>query len=62
MEHAAGAVVLAAEVVNELPVPPIVYGLGFLVAFIALAFVTYSYRNVANRHRSKGGSHQGGQH
>ncbi|AVG23750.1 hypothetical protein C3B54_11770 [Pontimonas salivibrio] len=62
MEQAAGAVVLAAEVVNELPVPAIVYGLGFLVAFIALAFVTYSYRNVANRHRSKGGSHQGGQH
>jgi len=62
MEQATGAVVLAAEVVNELPVPAIVYGLGFLVAFIALAFVTYSYRNVANRHRSKGGSHQGGQH
>lgn len=62
MEQAAGAAVLAAETVNELPVPPIVYGLGFLVAFIVLAFVTYSYRNVANRHRAKGGSHQGGQH
>jgi hypothetical protein len=62
MEHTAGAIVLAAEAVNELPVPPIVYGLGFLVAFIALAFVTYSYRNVANRHRAKGGLHQGGQH
>lgn len=62
MEHATGAVVLAAEVVNELPVPAIVYGLGFLVAFIALALVTYSYRNVANRHRAKGGSPHGGQH
>jgi hypothetical protein len=43
----------AGEVVNELPLPTIAYGLIVLVGFFALGLVTYSYRNVANRHRSK---------
>jgi hypothetical protein len=53
-------VVLAAgEIVNELPMPSWAYGVVFLVGFSALALVTYSYRNVANRHRHKtGGSDQ----
>jgi hypothetical protein len=42
-------------VVNELPFPTWVYGVVFLVGFFALAMVTYSYRNVANRHRHKSG-------
>ncbi len=46
-------IIAAGEVVNELPFPALVYGLGFFVGFIALAWLTYSYRNVANRHRHK---------
>lgn len=56
-----GIIIAAGEIVNELPFPPIVFGGGFLVGFIALAFVTFSYRNVSNRHRNKtvADSHQG---
>ncbi|MDA0290215.1 MAG: hypothetical protein O3B98_04605 [Actinobacteria bacterium] len=46
-------IIAAGEVVNELPFPALVYGLVFFVGFIALAWLTYSYRNVANRHRNK---------
>lgn len=46
-------IIAAGEVVNELPFPALVYGIGFLVAFFALGWLTYSYRNVANRHRLK---------
>ena len=48
-------VVAAGEVVNELPMPTWAYGVVFIVGFFALAMVTYSYRNVANRHRHKSG-------
>jgi hypothetical protein len=49
----------AGEIVNELPMPSWAYGVVFLVAFFGLAMMTYSYRNVANRHRHKtGGSDQ----
>lgn len=55
------SVVLASEVVNELPVPAWVFGAVFMGGFIALAIVTYSYRNVSNRHSQKrppaGGHH-----
>jgi len=47
------AIVAAGEVVNELPLPTLAYGLMFLGGFFALGLMTYSYRNVANRHRSK---------
>ena len=47
------AVIAAGKVVNELPLPTIAYGLVFIVGFFALGLVTYSYRNVANRHRNK---------
>jgi hypothetical protein len=46
-------VVAAGEVVNELPWPTAAYGIVFLLGFFALGIVTYSYRNVANRHRHK---------
>lgn len=52
--------VVLAEVVNELPVPPIVYGLGFFAGFVVLAMITYSYRNVANKRRGPQGGHQAG--
>ncbi|WP_248305451.1 hypothetical protein [Agromyces sp. H66] len=51
---------------RELPIEPWVYGLIALVLFAALAFVTASYRDVANRHRSKAEAyaarHGGGEH
>ena len=46
-------IIAAGDVVNELPFPALVYGLVFLVGFFALGWLTYSYRNVANRHRLK---------
>lgn len=46
-------VLAAAEVVNELPWPTAAYGIVFIVGFLLLGMVTYSYRNVANRHRHK---------
>jgi hypothetical protein len=58
------------ETVNarDLPVEPWVYGLVALIIFATLAFITASYRDVANRHRAKaeayavrhGGSEHGG--
>lgn len=51
----ADVVIASGEVVNELPLPTWAYGVVFLVGFFALAMVTYSYRNVANRHRHKSG-------
>lgn len=43
----------------ELPFPGFVVGLIAMSAFIVLAFVTWSYRDVANRHDHKesNGSH-----
>ncbi|QJU53293.1 hypothetical protein SCB71_08450 [Herbiconiux sp. KACC 21604] len=43
----------AVDVPIELPFPPIVFGLVAAVIFVALAFVTWSYRGVANRHPQK---------
>jgi hypothetical protein len=51
---------------RELPVESWVYGLVALIIFAALAFVVASYRDVANRHRSKAEAyaarHMGGEH
>lgn len=38
---------------RQLPMESWVYGLIALVAFAVLAFIVASYRDVANRHRSK---------
>lgn len=35
---------------GEMPFPPIVFGLIALVAFLALALVTFSFRNMAEQH------------
>jgi hypothetical protein len=57
------AILAAAEGVyiehRELPIPAIMYGAIAMVAFITLAFVTYSYRDVANRHDHKASSSKG---
>lgn len=56
-------IIAAGKVVNELPFPALVYGVVFLVGFFALGWLTYSYRNVANRHRLKTqGSSDGSAH
>jgi hypothetical protein len=50
---------------RELPMEPFLYGLIALVVFFALGAVTYSYRDVANRHRSKAEAYaarHGGEH
>lgn len=52
--------ILAAAGEIELPIPPWAYGVIAGVGFIALMLVTFSYRNVANRHSHKNppaGSH-----
>lgn len=41
------------HVVNELPFPAPVFGLLFLIGFAILAFVVFTYRDVANRHPEK---------
>ncbi len=50
------SVVAASEgalVVNELPFPAPVFGAITLTIFIVLGFVTFSFRDVANRHEGK---------
>jgi len=48
---------LAAEegghVVHELPIPPIAYGIIVLALFLVFSIITFSFRNVANRHSEK---------
>ena len=43
----------------ETGVPTFTYGIIAFVVFIALAVITYSYRDVANRSVSKGSDNQG---
>ncbi len=61
-----GAVFTETVHARELPMEPFLYGVLALVIFAALAFVTASYRDVANRHRSKAAAyaarHGGGEH
>lgn len=47
-----------AEVHVELPMPAILFGVVAIVAFIVLGFVTWSYRDVANRHSHKTSSNK----
>ncbi|GAA3584752.1 hypothetical protein GCM10022198_05040 [Klugiella xanthotipulae] len=42
-----------AHVTNELIMPSILFGAVALVAFAALAIVTWTFRDVANRHADK---------
>jgi heme/copper-type cytochrome/quinol oxidase subunit 2 len=44
---------------TELPMPAIMYGAIAMGVFILLAFVVFSYRDVANRHDHKSSSTQG---
>ena len=47
------ALILAAAGEVELPLPTWGYGVVAGVVFLALLLVTFSYRNVANRHSQK---------
>jgi hypothetical protein len=52
--------ILASEVAvhhTELPIPAFFFGLIGMGVFVALAGVTWSYRNVANRHSHKTSAH-----
>lgn len=48
-----------AEVVNPLPFPAFVFGAIAMTTFILLGFITWSYRDVANRHDHKSSNSQG---
>ena len=48
-----------AEVVNPLPFPGIVFGAIAMGIFLLLGFVTWSYRDVANRHDHKNSGSEG---
>lgn len=53
--------ILASEAVvhhQELPIPAVMYGVIALVVMLGLAGITWSYRNVANRHDHKTSSQQ----
>lgn len=43
----------ASHVVNELPIPAPVYGVIVFALFTVAALVTFSFRDVANRHAAK---------
>jgi hypothetical protein len=48
-----------AEVVNPLPFPGVVFGAIAMGIFLLLGFVTWSYRDVANRHDHKNSGSEG---
>jgi heme/copper-type cytochrome/quinol oxidase subunit 2 len=43
------------EIINALPFPSIIFGVIAISIFVLLAYVTWSYRDVANRHEHKVG-------
>lgn len=51
---------------RELPMEPIMYGVVAIALFFVLGVITYSYRDVANRHRAKAAAyaarHAGSEH
>lgn len=49
MEFSVVTLAAAEHVVNKLPFPPFMFGVIAMVAFIALAFVTWTFRNVAEK-------------
>lgn len=44
---------------NELPIPAVMYSVIALAGFMLLAFIVFSYRDVANRHAHKNSNSQG---
>ena len=56
MSVVASAVLAAVYEEQQLPVPSVVFPIVALGVFALLAAVTWSYRDVANRHQGKAGS------
>jgi hypothetical protein len=50
--HAAliAAAEAAAEHGNELPFPPVVFGIGAFVGLVAMLLITFAFRSVGTRH------------
>ena len=44
---------------SELPIPAVAFGVIAMSVFLVLAFVVFSYRDVANRHDHKNSNSQG---
>lgn len=44
---------------NELPMPAVMYGVIAIAVFMLLAFIVFSYRDVAHRHAHKSSDSQG---
>jgi hypothetical protein len=44
---------------SELAIPPLAYGIIAMTVFVVLAFIVFSYRDVANRHDHKNSGSQG---
>ena len=47
------ALIAAAEVAEhgtELPVPPVVFGIGAFVGLVAMLLITFAFRSVGTRH------------
>ena len=40
----------AAEHTNELPIPPILFGVGAFVGLVAMLLITFAFRSVGTRH------------
>lgn len=53
MLHALGLLAAETEHVNELPIPPIWFGVIAIAVFVASALVFWSFRDIANRHSDK---------
>jgi len=45
---------------QEIPMEPVLYGVIALIVMVGLAIVTWSYRDVSNRHSHKSSSQQAG--
>lgn len=53
------SILFAAEEVHSVGLPPVMYGVIAMGVFLLLGFVTYTYRDVANRHDHKSGDSSG---
>lgn len=53
MQTTLTTLILASEELAPMIAPPIVIGLTFAAIFALLGFITFTYRDVANRHSHK---------
>ena len=53
------SILLAVEEAHSAGLPPFMFGVIAMGIFLILGFVTYTYRDVANRHEHKSGDSSG---